>query len=65
MQHRKLSVGERVLIQNQCGTPKVAKRWDRSGVVLEVMGYDKYKVKVNSSGRITMRNRQFLRKVLP
>ena len=61
----KLSVGVRVLIQNQCGTPKVAKRWDRSGVVLEVMRYDKYKVKVDGSGRITMGNRQLLRKVLP
>ena len=38
----KLSVGDRVLIQNQWGTPKVARRWDRSGVVLEAEGYDQY-----------------------
>jgi hypothetical protein len=61
----KLSVGDRVLIQNQMGTPKVAKRWDRSGVVLEVEDYDKYKVRVDGSGRLTQRNRQFLRQVTP
>ena len=61
----KLSVGDRVLIRNQCRTRKVVKRWDRSGVVLEVMEYDKYRVKVDGSGRTTMRSRQFLRKVLP
>ena len=61
----KLSVGNRVLIQNQCGTPKVAKRWDRSGVILEVGDFDKYRVKVDGSGRITTRNRQFLRQVHP
>ena len=43
----------------------MVKRWDRSGVVLEVMEYDKYRVKVDGSGRTTMRSRQFLRKVLP
>ena len=61
----KLSVGDRVLIQNQWGTPKVARRWDRSGMVLEAEGYDQYKVRVDGSGRITVRNRQFLRKVTP
>ena len=53
------------MIQNQWGTPKVAKRWDRSGVVLEVENFDKYRVKVDGTGRVTVRNRQFLRKVVP
>ena len=61
----RLSVGDRVLIQNQWGTPKMAKRWDRSGVVLEVGDYDQYKVKVDGSGRVSTRNRRFLRKVQP
>ena len=40
--------------------------WDRSGVVLEVVwDFDKYMVKVDCSGRVTMRNRQFLRHVHP
>ena len=61
----KLSVGDRVLIQNQWGTPKMARRWDRSGVVLEVENYDQYRVKVDGSGRVTIRNRRFLRRVTP
>ena len=61
----KLAVGDRVLLQNQWGTPKVSKRWDRSGVVLEVENFDKYRVKVDGTGRVTVRNRQFLRKVVP
>ena len=61
----KLSAGDRVLIQNQWGTPKMARRWDRSGVVLEVENHDQYRVRVDGSGRITVRNRRFLRKVTP
>ena len=61
----KLSVGDKVLIQNQWGTPKMARRWDRSGVVLEVGEYDQYQIKVDGTGRITTRNRRFLRKVQP
>ena len=60
-----LQVGEKVLIQNQAGNSKVAKRWDRSGEVIEVGDYDQYLVKVDGSGRITRRNRSFLRKVTP
>ena len=61
----KLKIGDVVLIQNQRGTPKEAKRWDRSGVVLEVEKFDKYVVRVDGSGRITTRNRRFLRKAEP
>ena len=43
----------------------MARRWDRSGVVLEVGGYDQYQIKVDGTGRITTRNRRFLRKVQP
>ena len=61
----KLKIGDVVLIQNQRGTPKEAKRWDRSGVVLEVDKFDKYVVKVDGTGRITTRNRRFLKKAEP
>ena len=61
----KLKIGDVVLIQNQRGTPKEAKRWDRSGVVLEVGKFDKYVVRVDGTGRITTRNRGFLRKAEP
>ena len=52
-------------IQNQRGLGKASKRWDRSGVVLEDKGFDKYSVKVDGSGRVTDRNRRFLRAFKP
>ena len=60
-----LSPGSRVLIQNQYGAGKAAKRWDKSGLVLEDLGYNKYRVKVDGSGRVTDRNRQFLKQFTP
>ena len=54
-----LQAGERVFIQNQKGTHP--NKWDRSGVVLESLGHDQYSVKVDGTGRITKRNRRFLR----
>ena len=61
----KLKAGDVVLIQNQKGTSKQTKRWDRSGVALEVSKFDKYVVRVEGTGRIKMRNRRFLRKAEP
>ena len=60
-----LSPGSRVLIQNQHGAGKIAKKWDKSGMVLEHLGFNKYRVKIDGSGRVTDRNRQFLRKFTP
>ena len=54
-----LLVGTRVSIQNQHGND--AKRWSKTGVVVEVGKFDKYTVKVDGSGRLTVRNRRFLR----
>ena len=36
-------------------------KWDKSGCIVEVLEHRKYLVKVNGSGRITTRNRRFLR----
>ena len=55
----KLNLGNIVSLQNQAG-PR-AKKWDRTGVVVEVLPFDQYRVKVDGSGRVTLRNRQFLR----
>lgn len=56
---RPLAVGEHVFLQNQVGgSPK---KWDRSGIVMETLGNDQYWVKVDGSGRLTRRNRRFLR----
>jgi hypothetical protein len=58
-----LAVGHRVRIQNQVG--RYPNKWDRTGTVVEVRQYDQYVVKVDGSGRITTRNRKFLRKFIP
>ena len=55
-----LSVGDRCYVQNQAGN--FPKRWDRSGTIVEDLGHDSYSVKIDGSGRLTKRNRQFLRK---
>ena len=54
-----LNTGDKVFIQNQNGPHPT--KWDRSGVVLENLGHDQYRVKVHGSGRVTIRNRRFLR----
>ena len=58
-----LAVGDRVSIQNQYGSNP--KRWDCTGVVMEVHDFDQYVVKVDGAGRLTVRNRKFLKKLLP
>ena len=50
-----LEIGERVFMQNQNGPHP--NKWDRSGIVLESLGYDLYTIKVEGSGRLTKRNR--------
>ena len=56
---RPLALGEKVFIQNQQGNHPT--KWDRSGTVVEVLGNDQYRIKVDGSGRLTLRNRRFLR----
>ena len=58
-----LAVGEYVRIQNQTG--QHPNKWDRTGTVVEVKQHDQYQVKVDGSGRVTLRNRRFLRKFTP
>ena len=55
-----LKVCDRVFIQNQTGNHPL--RWDRTGLVIEVKQFDQYAVKVDGSGRVTLRNRKSLRK---
>ena len=57
---RPLKVGDRVFIQNQSGNHPL--RWDRTGLIIEVKQFDQYAVKVDGSGRVTLRNRKFIRK---
>ena len=59
----KLEVGDRCFVQNQAGNHP--KRWDRTGIIVDSGPNDQYTVKVDGSGRATMRNRRFLRKFEP
>ena len=58
-----LTVGDRCFVQNQTGNHP--KRWDRTGVVVDAGRNDQYTVKIDGSGRVTLRNRRFLRKFKP
>ena len=58
-----LPVGAVVQVQNQKGKDPL--RWDRSGTVVECLGNQQYTVKKDGSGRVTLRNRRFLRKIKP
>lgn len=58
-----LVVGDHVRIQNQVGPNPL--KWDKTGTIIEVRQFDQYVVKVDGSGRVTLRNRKFLRKYVP
>ena len=61
----KLISGQHVFIQNQKAAGNLAKRWDKTGVVLEDLGFDKYSVRVDGSRRVTDRKRTYLRNFKP
>ena len=54
-----LAVGNMVCPQNQTG--QFLKKWDKTGRVVEVHQFHQYVVPVDGSGRVTLRNRKFLR----
>lgn len=58
-----LVIGDYVRIQNQTGPHPT--KWDKTGIVIEVRQFDQYVVRVDGSGRVTLRNRRFLRKYTP
>ena len=58
-----LESGDHVMIQNQSG--RFPKKWDKCGIVVETKRNDQYVVKILGSGRLTLRNRRFLRKYEP
>ena len=58
-----LVIGDLVRIQNQTGPHPT--KWDKTGQVIEVRQFDQYVIRVDGSGRITIRNRKFLRKYAP
>ena len=60
-----LKPGMKVIIQTQHGAGKISKKWDRTRLIIDDLGYNKYHVRVDGSGRVTDRNRQFLRQFTP
>ena len=51
-----------VQIQNQRGVDP--RRWSKSGKIVEKLDFDQYLVKVDGGGRLTRRNRRFLKKII-
>ena len=58
-----LVIGNCVRMQNMVGPHPT--KWDRTGVVVEVRQFDQYVVRVDGSGRVTLRNRKYLRLYTP
>ena len=58
-----LAQGDVVQVQNQRGNH--ANKWDLSGTVIEVQPFDAYLIKMDGTGRITKRNRRFLKSIVP
>ena len=54
-----LSCGDTVCVQNQHGNHPL--RWNATGTVVDCLPHRQYKVLVDGSRRITLRNRRFLR----
>ena len=58
-----LDVGDSVQLQNQHGNRP--NKWNNTGFITEVLPHRQYRVVVDGSRRITLRNRRFLQKILP
>ena len=58
-----LPIGSLVRVQNQSGNKP--KRWDRTGLVVDVLPHQQYKVRMDGSGDVSLRNRRFLRQITP
>ena len=58
-----LKVGDKCFVQNQTG--KDPSKWFRTGSVVETGDHDQYFVRIDGSGRVTKRNRRFLRAFKP
>lgn len=58
-----LRLGDVVQVQNQIGNHPL--KWDNTGVISEVLPNRQYHVVMDGSRRISLRNRRFLKKILP
>ena len=60
---RPLTTGDSVQIQNQTGTHPT--KWFSTGVIAQVHPNRQYSVVMDGSRRVSLRNRKFLRKIVP
>ena len=51
-----LKIGDHVLLQDQA-----SKKWNRTGTIVEMMPHRQYNIRMDGSGRVTMRNRRFIK----
>ena len=58
-----LKSGDSVQVQNQYGNHP--KKWTNTGIIAEVLPNRQYQVIVDGSRRVTLRNRKFLRRIVP
>ena len=56
-----LSVGDKVLVQNQTG--RAPNKWDKSGAIVECKPHNQVNVMMDGSRKVSLRNRQFVRKI--
>ena len=56
---QQLNVGDKVRCQNAR-----SKKWDRAGEIKEINGHRQYTVKLDGSGRLSIRNRRHLSKIV-
>ena len=56
-----LSVGDKVLVQNQTG--RAPNKWDKPGVIVECKPHNQVNVMMDGSRKVSLRNRQFVRKI--
>ena len=60
---RPLKNGDKCLVQNCHGNHP--KKWDLSGTIIEKKSHHKYVIKLDGSGKVTTRNRRYLRVYTP
>jgi len=58
-----LDIGDHVYVQNLVGNNP--RRWERTGIVIEILPHKQYRIKLDGTGRVTLRNRKGLRKFTP
>ena len=57
-----LKVGESLLVLNQMG--RHARKWDSLSVVVELLPFQQYQVKLDKLGQVSLRNRRLIGKMM-